>query len=225
MVVYGKMFQLNSVVCIDMAYECVLSSEVNIFHKPSRIILSSFSGGGKSWLCSQLIRKYKELFDRIICVGSRLENLEDVKIEYHDFYDPFEQELTGKTLIVWDDLVFNKPQMKIIANSYIKSRHLNISNIFLVQSLFVADPLYRIISSNANYFILLKSRDRVQIARFASTFLPKHKVEKFVRLHTKLTTENKFGYIVVDFNKDFENDPLALRMNIANEGNERSFLL
>lgn len=207
-----------------MAYERVLSNELNLFEKTSRLILSSFSGGGKSFLCSKIIRKYKDLFDKIVCVGSKLENLEDINIEYHDFYDPFDQELTGKTLIVWDDLVFNKPQMKIISNSYIKSRHLNVSNIFLVQSIFIADPLYRIISSNANYFILLKSRDKVQIARFASTFLPKTKIEKFVRLHTKLTTENKFGYLLIDFNKDLDT-PLALRTDITDEKYERCFLL
>ena len=202
----------------------VSSSDLNLFEKPARIIISGYSGSGKSFLCSQLIRKYEHLFDHIICVGSVLENLENVEIEYKDEFDPFENELKGKTLIVWDDLVFNKPQMRIIANSYIKSRHLNVSNIFLVQSIFIADPLYRVISSNTNFFILMKTRDQVQIARFASTFLPKLKIDKFVKLHTKLTSENSRAYILVDFNFSVEN-PMLLRTNIVGGAYEKCFLL
>ena len=59
-----------------MAYVSVHESELNLFEKPSRLILSSFSGGGKSWLCSKIIQKYKALFDKIVCVGSRLENVD-----------------------------------------------------------------------------------------------------------------------------------------------------
>ena len=70
----------------------------------------------------------------------------------------------------------------------------------------------------------MKSRDQVQIARFASTFLPKLMVDKFVKLHAKLTSENPRAYILVDFNFSVEN-PMLLRTNITGSGYEKCFLL
>ena len=68
---------------------------------------------GKVFFTSQLINKYASNFNKIICIGSDLENVENIDIERNDSFDPFKEELTGETLIIFDDIIFNSSIIKI----------------------------------------------------------------------------------------------------------------
>ena len=68
---------------------------------------------GKVFFTSQLINKYASKFNKIICIGSDLENVENIDIERNDSFDPFKEELTGENLIIFDDIIFNSSIIKI----------------------------------------------------------------------------------------------------------------
>ena len=65
-------------------YTVVKEDELNIFNKPSRVILFGVSGAGKSSLTSALLHKYHSTFQEIIVLGSDLENISELNVRRDD---------------------------------------------------------------------------------------------------------------------------------------------
>ena len=61
-------------------YASISDLELNLFTQPARILIAGYSGGGKSVLASKLIRKYRSAFDKVVVIGSTLENCSDLNI-------------------------------------------------------------------------------------------------------------------------------------------------
>ena len=212
-------------------YPEVDANELNIFQEPARLVFAGYSGSGKSWLVSKLLNKYKHAFSKIIVVGSNLENISGVEITRMDDFDPYHEPISSDVLVIYDDVLLDKGKhLYNAAQLFIKGRHGMFeesrgaySTIFLTQNIFHADKHYRSLVLNATGIFLLKQRDFRQIRLFASTFLEKEAVGKFLKMYKQVMTK-KYGYIYVDYNKPPE-DVLALRSNVAGEGYEIAYKL
>lgn len=204
--------------------ETINESELLLFEKPCRILLSGFSGSGKSYFTSQLIRKYRHKFSKVIVLGSDLENVSDLNIIRNDKYNPFEEEedKISHKLIIFDDLLFNPSALKLASELFVRGRHLNYSCFFLSQNLYTSDKNFRVLSLNSTHVILFKMRDLNQIRFLAKTFLSNSQIENFISLYKKIVLKQNHGYILIDYNKDADSI-LRIRTSVVNEGYERVF--
>ena len=206
-------------------HKIVNHNEIDIFHTSSRVIACGYSGSGKSYLISKLIDKYLHKFSAIkVCGVDALENISSDKITYHNddnvIYDPFKDDLLQKdTLIILDDCLQNRDYTRVALNIFIRGRHKHISCIYVVQNIYHQDKMFRSIALNANYVILLRMRDSRQIRTFASSFLDRSKISKFLEVYGKYVANKKYGHLLIDFGK-YNTSPLLIRSNIAGEGKE-----
>ena len=200
--------------------DCVDSAQLDLFHKPSRIILAGHSGSGKTVFLTNCISHYLDVFKSIIVWGGRLENFEHDKIKYieNDDFDPYvdieyDAASTKQTLLVFDDMIFNDKVLKIAAKTFVYGRHRNFSAIFTTQNLLLSSKLFRIISLNATHFGLFKMRDQKQLKYFARTFLNDSEIHKFIELYKKQVLKLSYGYLFIDFKNDCDS-PLFIRTNL-----------
>ena len=208
-----------------MMYGHVLDEELNIFHKPARVLICGNSGSGKSSLVVGLLHKYRFIFDLVVVIGADLEGVESLDIKRDDDYNPLLDAVKGeKTLVIFDDCIFNQNQMKIASESFVRARHLGVSLIFLSQNLYLQDRNYRVIGLNVTHVFLLKQRDLKQIILYGKTFLEDNLVQKFVEIYKKIVLKIKFNYILIDFTKDYDS-PLLIRSNLTGEGYEKAYQL
>ena len=208
-----------------MMYGHVLDEELNIFHKPARVLICGNSGSGKSSLVVALLHKYRFIFDLVVVIGADLEGVESLDIKRDDDYNPLLDAVKGeKTLVIFDDCIFNQNQMKIASESFVRARHLGVSLIFLSQNLYLQDRNYRVIGLNVTHVFLLKQRDLKQIILYGKTFLEDNLVQKFVEIYKKIVLKIKFNYILIDFTKDYDS-PLLIRSNLTGEGYEKAYQL
>ena len=205
-------------------YTTVSEEEVNLFNPSARIIVVGSSNSGKSTLVSKIIKKYRSYFNRVILIGAELPDKETLNVERDDSFNPFNEDLVGNTLLVFDDITFKNDLIKIAADVIVRGRHLNCSIIWCIHNIFTSNKDYRIASINASHFILLRTRDINQVATFGKTFLCKSQISSFVDLYKKEVIKNRYSYLLLDFNKSFD-EPLSIRTNIANEGYEKIFEL
>ena len=156
--------------------EVVPASSVDIFNKPARILVSGFSGCGKSVLVGKIIKKYIDSFTEIIISGSENFPVEaHPKIIIHSgerAYDPFAQNINdGKhRLLIYDDYMLDNESGKTIAKVYIKGRHLSSSCIYIAQNILHNSLCHKAIALNCCYFLLLRMRNIAQIKHFARFF-------------------------------------------------------
>ena len=198
-------------------YASISDSELNLFTQPARILIAGYSGGGKSVLASKLIRKYRSAFDKVVIIGSTLENCSDLNIVRNDNYNPLSEAIEGEnSLIVFDDIIYDKSAMKIAQECFIKGRHKQISCLFLSQNLFLQDKGFRIIGLNCTHTILCRSRDINQIVLFGRSFLQREYIQSFVEVYKRTVLKKQYGYILIDFTKNFDT-PQSIRTNIFNE--------
>ena len=202
----------------------VVADDINLFSDHARIIVCGSSSSGKSFMVSKLIRKYRSQFENVILIGANLENIEDLHVIRNDDFNPVIDELNGRTLVIFDDIILNKKKLLIASESFIRSRHMKVSLVLLTQNLNLADPSYRIISLNSTHVIIFRNRDVKQISCFARSFLENDEVKIFVELYKKTVLNVRHGYLLVDFTKN-SGDPLNIRTNIVDEGYERAFKL
>ena len=208
-----------------MMYGHVLDEELNIFHKPARLLICGNSGSGKSSLVVALLHKYRFIFDLVVVIGADLEGVESLDIKRDDDYNPLLDAVKGeKTLVIFDDCIFNQNQMKVASESFVRARHLGVSLIFLSQNLYLQDRNYRVIGLNVTHVFLLKQRDLKQIILYGKTFLEDNLVQKFVEIYKKIVLKIKFNYILIDFTKDYDS-PLLIRSNLTGEGYEKAYQL
>ena len=110
--------------------------------------------------------------------------------------------------------------MKIACEVFIRGRHKNISVILISQNIFLQSKEFRCISLNCTHIILLRMRDFRQISHFSSTFLTQEKKEAFLKLYKLIVLKDKYQYLLIDFNKNFDSK-LQLRTNLFGEGPEK----
>ena len=204
-----------------------MESELGIFNKPARILVAGASNSGKSYLVSRLIQRWHQKFERIVVIGSDLENVLGMNVLRDDFYNPLnESNECESSLVIFDDVIFNPRIMKVAAECFTRGRHKNLSLIFCTQNLFLADKAYRTITLNLTAAFLLRIRDTRQVTLFGKTFLNNDKITDFIALFKKLVyEEGDYGYLLIDFTK-FSENALALRSHIfEDEGYERAFTL
>ena len=206
-------------------YPSVNLTDIDIFNKPARVIVAGYSGCGKSYLVSELVKLYHAKFQKIVVYGTALEGLQDISIVRGGDENPLDDDSFGQKLVIFDDCIYNRTLMKIAGEVFIRGRHLNISSIFITQNIFLADKEFRAISLNATHITLLRHRDMKQILCFARSFLTEEKVKKFLDLYKKVVIKEPYSHILIDFTKDIE-APLMLRSGIASATTyEKTYLL
>ena len=207
-----------------MEYTTISDEDLDIFVKPARLLISGFSGSGKSCFVSALIEKYRHKFNRVIVLGSDLEKSKELNVEFDSDFNPFEEFLKGNTLLIFDDIIYNKKLLTLAGEVFIRGRHLNISAILVTQNIFLSDKNFRQISLNTTHVVLFKHRDLKQIICFARSFLADDKVKSFEGLYKKVVAKKKHHYLLVDFTADIDS-AIAIRTNILGEGYQQAFLL
>ena len=195
-------------------------SEVDIFHTCARILIAGFSGSGKSYFASKLIRKYKHKFDQIILIGGNLEGVEDLGVVRRDDFN-IELDANGidNILLCFDDILYDSKLMKVAANLYTRGRHKKNSCLMLSQNIFHPSSDFRCISLNSTHIVLMRMRDNRQITHFSSSFLTQEKREAFVKLYKLIVLKEKYRYLLVDFTKN-PCSKLMIRTNLFNESLE-----
>lgn len=203
-----------------IAMETVSSDELSLFENTSRILIGGVSGSGKSYFVSSLLHKVRDKFDRVIVIGSDLENVETLNISRNDSFNPFEEEKsnTTHTLLIFDDVIFDNAIIRLAGNVFTRGRHYGISSIFLTQNIFLSDKYYRAISLNATHVILFRTRDVNQIKYFGKTFLKDTEINPFIVLYKKIVLQKQFGYLCIDFKTRI--DKLRFRTNLLLEEGE-----
>ena len=116
-----------------------------------------------------------------------------------------------------DDQLYSKKGLVFASDVFIRGRHTNTSIILISQSIFFNEPNYRICMQNSTHCVLFKSRSIKPVKLFGRSFLEDKKIENFVKLYRKNVIKKKYGYLLVDFDKDIEENPLAIRSDIAGE--------
>ena len=199
--------------------ESVSSDQVDLFHNCSRILIGGFSGSGKSYLTAKLINHYQHKFERIVVIGSDLGTIQNEKIVRDDNFniEQFENINNNHWLLVYDDVIHNKTQLRQAMISFFMGRHKKISCIFLTQNIFLNSNDFRTIALNSTHIILLRMRDNRQITHFSSSFLPREKRENFLKLYKLIVLKKKFQYLLIDFLQDPDSS-LLIRTNLFDEG-------
>ena len=209
---------------VVMSYGRVTEDVLDIFNKPARLLVSGFSGSGKSTFVCKLIEKYRNKFQRVIVLGSELDISKELNIEFNSDFNPFQEFLRGSTLLIFDDIIYNKKLLTLAGEVFIRGRHLNISSILVTQNIFLSDKNFRQISLNTTHIILFKHRDEKQIICFSRSFLSDEKVKEFHSLYKKVVAKQKHQYLLIDFTVDIDS-AVAIRSNVLGDGYERAFLL
>ena len=105
-----------------------MDPELDIFNKPARILVAGASNSGKSYLVSRLIQRWHQKFERIVVIGSDLENVLGMNVLRDDFYNPLnESNECESSLVIFDDVIFNPRIMKVTAAYFTRARHKNVS--------------------------------------------------------------------------------------------------
>ena len=195
---------------------CVDHNQLDLFHKPARILIFGLSGAGKSYLVSKIVRKYHKKFDNIISIGSDLEKVDGL-VQRDDSYDFENKDRNEKILLIFDDSLYRKSLMEKACKAFIHGRPFNISSIFISQTLFVNDNLFRIISLNVTHIILLTIRNIKSLKLYSKSFLPEESIDSFLSLYKHLVLDNiDHKHLLIDFSKPFPS-VISFRSNIASE--------
>ena len=150
------------------------------FPARSRIIIAGSSGSGKSILTNKIIENADGMFSeeirKIIFCYDPWQSLYDelrknvAEITFHKGLPSEQQfdewgEITGHKLLILDDCLLESSNSTLVMKLFcVKSHHLNLSVLFLVQIMFQNGKVMRILSLNTTHFIVFKAcRDRNQV--------------------------------------------------------------
>ena len=76
-------------------YTSLQGVDVAIFYLPARLLISDFTGSGKSFFISRLLRRYTTYIDQTIAISSSLENSENLQIKQDDAFNPSINDFEG----------------------------------------------------------------------------------------------------------------------------------
>ena len=108
-----------------------MEPDLDIFNKPTRIKVPGESNSGNCYLVFKLIDSWHKRFERIVVIGSNLENVLGLNFFPDDFYNPLkESNACESSLFIFDDEIFNPRIMKVAAECFTRGRHNNVLLIF-----------------------------------------------------------------------------------------------
>ena len=185
------------------------------FCVPSSVIICGPSMSGKSELMFEIIAKRQDVFQEkmglvIYCYGCWSVKYEKIKEEYGEIISfvpgiPSETELRKWCLksqlpiiLVLDDLLQDICQSRDCQNVVTRAvHHCHISMFIITQNLFANSKIFRTISLNTHYFLIMKlKRDLSQIYALGRQIDPLHP-NLLMEAYTKATQE-AYGYLRVD---------------------------
>lgn len=134
------------------------------------------------------------LVDELVNVNENPPTLDSIHAMVHKFKD------NGGSLLIFDDTmsVINDDFENLFCNL---SHHENSSIIFLTQNLFYQNAVFRTMSLNCHYLILMKNdRDKQQVSILAKQFSP-HNVNFITKAYFD-ATQKAYSYLIIDFKAD-----------------------
>ena len=184
---------------------------------PFRMTIVGESGSGKSNLVANMILKNMLSFDKVIIVAHNPDQeiydllkekfeaiAEEKEKPLHDFLKiisnikdfPVVEKFSGKyqILIVWDDWVMETPAHRLIADFYVRSRHKNISNIYLAQTFY---DVPKVIRGNSNYFILFKGLNKRSLDMLYRDLGFGIDKDLFIDIYEEATRE-RYSWLLID---------------------------
>ena len=188
----------------------VLQTDIDIFTKNVRLICSGYSESGKSYLIKKLILNNISKFDYVIIAGSPSDHEfaanEQIKEKLITFeYFPSIKELklitepNSSKIILCDDnyyLAFNDIN---VMQYFTHGRHENISIILITQNIFYTKGKYsRDCSLNANYFLILKSRDKSQLTVLSRQIYGKENSNKILDVYNFIVKKYRYPHLLID---------------------------
>ena len=105
----------------------------------------------------------------------------------------------GSLLVIFDDQLMETSQhLEYLEAWSVSSHHLNMTLMFLSQQIFFDSALFRSLSLNSHYYILMKNpRDLRSVTTLASRMHPHH--SEYVVEAYKAATAEGFGYLLIDY--------------------------
>lgn len=138
--------------------------------------------------------KETELVHELVNVSKEMPTLDDIEIMVSPFRD------IGGSMIIFDDCMsdINTDFENLFCNL---SHHMNCSIIFLTQNLFYNDKVFRTMSRNTQYTVIMKNdRDKLQFSILGKQYSPGN--HNFIPQVLKEATKNPYGYILLDFSPE-----------------------
>jgi len=138
--------------------------------------------------------KNEGLVDELINVNQSFPTYDEIVSKVH----PYKED--GGSLLIFDDMVtqLTADFEKIFLNV---SHHERASVILMTQNLFYHDKVYRTISLNTHYIVLMKSqRDKQQVSILAKQICPGN--SKYIVGSYEDATKKPYSYLVCDFRVD-----------------------
>ena len=208
-------------------FKTFTADQLDIFSNPARIIIGGCSHSGKTTICSKLITRNANKFDRVVISSINRDSFElpkeisDTVLYYDDVINPFDEILYKgyKLLYIIDDLYQSAFNSRYIADAFTKGRHEHISVILITQNIFPRNVKFaRDITLNSTHFILCKQRDLNQPEILMRQIFGKKYAAKLIDVFAKHLRSNPFGYILIDLSPSTPYD-LQIRTNIFKENN------
>ena len=203
-----------------------------VFKTPCSILIAGPSQSGKTSLVYSMLREKKRLFvpapTKVLLIYKEDQNLYR-RMKRHNLihakksFLPKLEELKaialaekkkgGSLMVIFDDqLLETTKRMDLLEAWSVSCHHLKMTLIFLAQQVFFDSPLYRSLSLNSQYFLLMKNpRDLRSIMILASRMFPHH--SKFMVQAYKTATRKGYGYLLVDFQQSTP-EHIRLRSNM-----------
>ena len=138
--------------------------------------------------------KDTNLVDELVNVSTQMPTLDDIQ----EMVEPFIT--TGGSMIIFDDCMsdINSDFENLFCNL---SHHMNCSIVFLTQSLFYDDKVFRTMSRNTQYMVLMKNeRDKLQSSILGKQYSPGN--HQFIPQVLRDATRLPYGYLVLDFSPE-----------------------
>lgn len=182
--------------------------------KSFRMLIVGGSGGGKTMLSANLIKKYL-VWDRLYLYSRHLDDENDVYEYLHEYCTKIEDKTNEKihwmgnsiddildvdeydpnyiNLVLIDDMINEKNQNKII-ELFTSGRHKNVSMIYLAQRY---HNIPKMIRSNATHFCIFPLSTKGDIRLIANELATDFDYKEFVNMFIE-ATRDKFSFLYID---------------------------
>ena len=198
--------------------------DVRFEHTFSMLIVEA-SNTGKTTFVRQLLGLGEQMIKGALevifyCYGAYQPMFEEMKQELPNikFIEGFPPDFLDRinpqqrSLLVPDNMTTSLVIDVSMTELFSKTRHLNLSIIFLLHNLFAQGKSIRTVHLNTNYYVIFNSpRDRSQIMTLARQMHPG--VGKFMIAAYNDATKRPFGYLLIDVRSNTPEE-YRLRANI-----------
>uniref|UniRef100_A0A158P4C4 AAA+ ATPase domain-containing protein n=1 Tax=Tetranychus urticae TaxID=32264 RepID=A0A158P4C4_TETUR len=188
-----------------------MSYKIYLRH-PFTMLIAGPTGSGKTEFVRKLIIKRETICDpapeRIIYYYSEYQEIFDSMLNV-EFVKGLPDEIKldkRPTWIIFDDLMYEASNSKLIAELFTKgSHHRNLSIILICQNFFMRGAESRNISLNSQYIVLFKNpRDQSIATSLARQMFPT-KIVKFQKVYEHATSQ-AFSYLFIDLKPETPNE-------------------